>query len=64
MPNDRLPYCIVLRASVEEGPTDKVLARAASAKLARAIYKAAQNDYPDRRLTLRRGTQTLAETSD
>jgi hypothetical protein len=64
MPNDKLLYCIELWGSIEGGHIEKVLARAANAKLARAIYRAAQNEYPDRRLTLRRGTKTLAETPD
>jgi hypothetical protein len=40
---------------------ERVLARAAGSALARAIFKAAQQEYPDRRITLRRGARLIAE---
>ncbi len=57
--SERLPYRIELweRANVE-----RVLARAQNALLARAIFKAARSEYPDRRITLCRGSRTIADT--
>jgi hypothetical protein len=40
-----------------------VLARAAHAQLGRAIFKAAQEELPDRRITLRRGSRIVADSS-
>jgi len=42
---------------------DRVLARAVNAALARAIFKAAQKEHPDRRILLLRGTRTLADSA-
>jgi hypothetical protein len=42
---------------------ERVLARAASAQLARAIFKAAQGDHPERRITLRRGNRIIADSA-
>jgi hypothetical protein len=39
-----------------------VLARAAHAPLGRAIFKAAQEELPDRRITLRRGARIVADS--
>jgi len=59
-PQEELPYRIVLRGS--EAGTERVLARALSAELAHAIFKAAQSEYPQRRITLSRGDTTLADS--
>jgi hypothetical protein len=60
---ETLPYRIELwdhdRHSLE-----RVLARAVNAPLARAIFKAARTEHPDRRILLRRGTRTLADSAD
>lgn len=42
---------------------ERVLARAARTTLARAIFTAAQQEFPHRRITLRRGLRIIAETS-
>jgi len=42
---------------------ERVLARAANALLARAIFKAAQGEHPGRRITLRRGSHIVADSS-
>jgi hypothetical protein len=59
---ESLPYSIDLwdadRTSVE-----RVLARAFNAELARAIFKAARSEHPDRRLTLRRGTHVISDST-
>jgi hypothetical protein len=36
---------------------------ALDANLARAIFRAAQKEYPERRIVLRRGSRTLADTA-
>jgi hypothetical protein len=57
---DGLPY----RVELWDAPRrklERVLARASSNVLARAIFKAAQAEYPERRITLRRGSRVIAE---
>jgi hypothetical protein len=55
-----LPYRIELW-DTRNRKVERVLARAARTVLARAIFKAAQQEYPERRITLRRGTRIIAE---
>jgi hypothetical protein len=43
---------------------ERVLARAFSPQLARAIFRAAQKEHPDQRILLRRGTRTIADSAD
>ena len=43
---------------------ERVLARAVSPQLARAIFRAAQKEHPDQRILLRRGTRTVADSAD
>jgi hypothetical protein len=59
-----LPYCIELWRV--DGPEDveSVLARALSAELARAIFKAAQVEHPGRRITLRRGDRIISDSAE
>jgi hypothetical protein len=40
-----------------------VLARAVNAQLAREIFKAAQGEHPERRITLRRGRRIVADSA-
>ena len=62
MPERTLPYCVDLW--VPDGTTvERLLARAMSLSLARAIFAAARTDYPARRITLRRGSTTLSDTT-
>lgn len=56
-----LPYTIELW-SEDRTAVSKVLARAVSVSLARAIFAAAMTEYPDRRVTLRRGSRTIAKS--
>src|SRR5579884_852240 len=42
----------------------RVLARAFNGALARAIVKAAQKEYPERRILVRRGTRKIADSAD
>ncbi|HEY3919677.1 MAG TPA: hypothetical protein VGL83_17945 [Stellaceae bacterium] len=55
-----LPYRIELW-DARHRKVERVLARAARAALARAIFAAARQEYPERRITLQRGTRLLAE---
>jgi hypothetical protein len=42
----------------------RVLARAFNSVLARAIFKAAQKEHPERRILMRRGARTIADSAD
>jgi|GraSoiStandDraft_12_1057312.scaffolds.fasta_scaffold1834855_1 hypothetical protein len=61
-PVERLPYKVDLW-NQERRDIERVLARAASAVLARAMFEAARNEHPERYITLRRGTRLIAETA-
>jgi len=41
---------------------ERVLARAVSAPLARAIFKAALTEHPERRITVRRGSRVISDS--
>jgi len=43
---------------------ERVLARALNAQLARAIFNAAKGEYPERRITLCKGSRIIADTSE
>lgn len=59
-PPEDLPYRIELwRAG--GGEVERVLARAASVQLAHAIFRAAQQEHPDRRVTLSLGRKIVAD---
>ena len=60
---EKLPYRIELWNTGKGETLERVLARALSAPLARAIFSAAQSEYPDRRITLRRGARVIADSS-
>jgi hypothetical protein len=63
-PSQELPYRIDLwRADGADG-VERVLARAASVQLARAIFKAAQGEYPHRRITLCRGNRIVSDSAE
>lgn len=59
---ESLPYCIELWDAARTA-VERVLARAFSAELARAIFKAATGEYPDRRVTLRHGDRTISDSA-
>jgi hypothetical protein len=56
-----LPYRVTLWLE-ETDPVEKVLARAASVVLARAIYVAALTENPGRRITLSRGLEIISDS--
>lgn len=43
---------------------ERVLGRALNAQLARAIFQAAIGEYPNRRITLRKGTRLIADSAN
>jgi hypothetical protein len=60
---DELPYCVELwQADVDK--VERVLARALSVQLARAIYTAALTEFPQRRITLRRGSEVILDSKE
>ena len=59
--HDALPYVIELWNKTGSQPL-RVIARAQNAALARAIFKAASAENPERKFTLRRDGRTLATT--
>jgi len=59
---EELPYGIELWDAVSGKTVERVLARAAGASLARAIFKAASGEYPERRVTLRLGARVIADS--
>lgn len=58
--NDALPFSVEV-ADGENGT--RVLARAASVSLAQAIFSAARTEYPSRRILLKRGGETLNDST-
>jgi hypothetical protein len=60
---EKLPYRIELWDPVARDCIERVLARASSAPLARAMFNAARNEHPDRRITLRRGKRVVADSA-
>ena len=61
MARDDLPYAVMLWDLRRLAP-ERVLARAASITLARAIYRAAQSEHLGRKIALLHGLRTIAET--
>lgn len=62
-PEEELPFRVELWQDGEGGAVERVLARAANVQLARAIFRAAQSDHPQRRITLRRGARIIVDSS-
>ncbi len=60
---NQLPYRIELCGDSNDA-SERVLALAHDASLARAIFRAAQKEYPERRIVLRRGGRVVADTAE
>jgi hypothetical protein len=60
---EELPYLIELRQAGDGDKVERVLARAFTAHLAHAIFKAAQDEHPERRITLRKGSRIIADSA-
>jgi len=56
-----LPYTVELWNLPRTAP-ERIIGRAASAILARAIFTAAQSEHLGRRIVLRRGSRLIGET--
>jgi hypothetical protein len=59
-----MPFCVELWDTTPTGTVEKMLARAASLELARAIFKAAGDEHPGRRITLRQGRRIIADNEE
>jgi hypothetical protein len=62
-PPQDLPYRVELWHDGVGDSVERVLARALNAQLARAIFKAATGEHPERRITLRKGNRIIADSS-
>lgn len=62
-PAEELPYRIELWHDAKGDEVERVLARALSLHLARAMFHAAKDEHPARRITLRKGDHTLADSN-
>jgi hypothetical protein len=62
-PQDELPYSIELWHAEDPNAVERVLARASSAQLAHAIFTAARNEHPERRITLQKGSRVVADSA-
>ena len=60
-PSTELRYVIELWTLPRDGP-ERIIGRAASMVLARAIFAAAQSEHLGRKVILRRGGKVIAET--
>ena len=59
---EELPFQVELRAD-DSDQIERVLARAISIQLARAIFKAAISEHPGRHITLTKGTTLIADSA-
>ena len=62
-PTEELPFRVELWHDGGHDAVERILARAANAQLARAIFKAALGDHPQRRITLRRDNRIIADST-
>jgi hypothetical protein len=62
-PQEELPYRVELWQAGRRGAVERVLGRALTLQLARAIFKAARAEHPERRITLRKGNRIVADSA-
>lgn len=60
---EELPYRIELWRADEADVVERVLGRALNSQLAQAIFTAAKSEFPGRRITLRKGARTIADSA-
>mgnify|MGYP006955277141 CR=1 FL=1 len=60
---ETLPYRIELWHADRPETVERVLARAVTVQLARAIFHAAMEEHPQRRITLRKGGRIVSDSS-
>jgi len=63
-PLEDLPYRVELWRADAANEIERVLGRAASAQLARAIFTAAQAEHPQRRITLCKGNHVVSDSAE
>jgi hypothetical protein len=61
-PPDDLPYSVELWDLAKPDKTERVLARACSGELAKAIFTAARDEFPERRITLSKNGEVVADS--
>jgi len=61
--SEELPYRIELWREAGRDAVERVLARALSAQLAQAMFQAAKDEHPHRRITLSMGDKILADSA-
>jgi hypothetical protein len=59
--DDDLPYIVEIWDEAPGENVERVLAKATTLKLARAILMSAQQEYPGRRITLRMGDRMIED---
>jgi hypothetical protein len=62
-PVEELPYRVELWHIDGTDTVERVLARALNVQLAQAIFKAAAEEHPERRITLCEGLRVIADSS-
>jgi hypothetical protein len=60
---EELPYRVELWHDGAGDTIERVLGRALNSQLARAIFNAATGEYPNRRITLRRGSRVIVDSA-
>jgi hypothetical protein len=60
---EQLPYRVELWHDGGGNTVERVLGRALNAQLARAIFTAATDEHPNRRITLRRGSRVIVDSA-
>ncbi len=61
--NDELPFTVELWDE-PASRVERVIARASSGQLARAIFASARKEFPGRRITLRRGSERVLDSAE
>jgi hypothetical protein len=57
-----LPYAVELWDQ-QNANVERAIARASSGQLARAIFDSARKEFPERRITVRRGPETVLDSA-
>jgi hypothetical protein len=60
---ENLSYRVELRRAGKSEDVERVLGLAMSASLAQAMFKAARDEYPDRRIVVLRGRRAILDTT-
>jgi hypothetical protein len=60
---EELPYRVELRLMSDPSSVERVLARALTAQLAQAIFRAALTEHPGRRIALCKGEDVISDAT-